>query len=196
VAYLTHSQYGRNGNEITSNIGNYTTGNASIGSAGQTQSAYNTEKGMLASTSGNIYGIYDLSGAAQEKTAAWDTESTSSNIEDYGSSFASKKGESTKYATAYHNRTNSAIPTSENCILGDATYEVNVKSGGSRYAWFSDSSYCAYSSAPFFSRGWSLHDHTEGVFVSEGNSGDEGVYLATIGYDSFRVVMPRRRGTR
>ena len=76
VAYLTNSKYGRNGTEITiNNSSDYITGNAgnsiSAGSAAGTTNAYNTAAGQLASTTGNIYGIYDMSGGGYEYTAAF-----------------------------------------------------------------------------------------------------------------------------
>lgn len=75
VAYLTHSRYGRNGEEVTiNNSSSYITGNAgntvsAEGARGVTN-AYNTDKGVLASTTGNVYGIYDMSGGADELVAA------------------------------------------------------------------------------------------------------------------------------
>jgi len=190
VAYLTHSQYGRNGNEITiNNSSSYITGNAGGSvSAGETSgitNEYNTTAGMLASTTGNITGIYDLSGGAFEYTAAWDTNSTSSNISSYGSSFASQGGTSTKYATAYHNGTTSYEPTSSRCILGDATYEVNVNPGSASRAWFNDYSYCVYSAVPFFERGGYYGASTyAGVFYSNDTYANSDTYI------SFRVVVP------
>jgi len=189
VAYLTHSSYGRNENEITiNNNQNYLTGNAGdtvSATSSETTHPYNIEKGMLASTSGNIYGIYDMSGGTYEYIATWDTESTSSDINNVGSSFASPKGESTKYATVYHNGTTSYYPTSENSILGDATYEVNVDIGNSNYAWFRDYSYCAYVEGPFFRRGGTHSNETNaGVFCSGYHHGDSDTHY------SFRVVVP------
>ena len=116
VAYLTHSQYGRNGNEITiNNNSNYITGIAgdtvTASSSSSTTNAYNTSKGMLASTTGNIYGVYDLSGGAWEYTANWDTLSSSSDIASYGKAvdgtvYFSKGGSSDRTKTAYSNGTN------------------------------------------------------------------------------------------
>lgn len=75
VAYLTHSRYGRDGEEVTiNNSSSYITGNAgntvsAEGASGVTN-AYNTDKGVLASTTGTVYGIYDMSGGADELVAA------------------------------------------------------------------------------------------------------------------------------
>ena len=78
VSCLTHSQYGRNGHEIyINNNENYVTGiagdSASANSSKGTTNQYNTEAGQMASTTGNIYGIYDLSGGTCEYVAAFDT---------------------------------------------------------------------------------------------------------------------------
>jgi len=186
VAYLTHSQYGRNGNEIAKNDSSgYYTGR-SLGSPSTESKQYSTQgtykynvvEGMLASTSGNIYGIYDTSGGLWEYTAAWDTESTNGAISSYGSSFASEKGESTKYATVYHNGTINAYPTKEKCILGDATYET--------LSWFDDKGYCVSDTKPFFIRGGFYSDTTDaGVFTSNNDDCD---YVNM--WMSFRVAAP------
>ena len=148
VSYLTYSEYGRNGIKLTiNNSSNYITGNA-----GNTIDAmpeegivneYNTEAGVLASTTGNMYGIYDMSGGANDATMAYIT-SGSDFLETYGSSFASmdysSKGDthyraiSTKYATAYPQGESTTetvgIETGYNywnTIYGDAIVEVSVE---------------------------------------------------------------------
>ncbi len=196
TAYLTHSSYGRNGNEIAKNNSSlfYTgrsSGKAAVsGSNEQGDYTYNETNGMLASTTGNIYGIYDMSGGTYEYIAAWDTKSTSSYITNYGSSFASKGGSSTKYATVYNNgmsdsETGYRNPTMEKGILGDDTYEVCVNPGNSLYAWFNDNSTVANSTKPFFIRsGESTNGSGAGVFyVSES-------YGGTANTHSYRIVLP------
>ena len=74
VAYLTHSIYGRCTDSTTctevgiNNNGSYITGyGAPAGSKyNDTNGAYNTTLGKDASTTKNIYGIYDMSGGAYE----------------------------------------------------------------------------------------------------------------------------------
>ena len=76
VAYLTQSKYGRNGNEVTiNNSSSYITGNAANSVSEEANesgitNAYNTDEGTLASTTGTVYGIYDMSGGAWEYVAA------------------------------------------------------------------------------------------------------------------------------
>ena len=104
--------------------------------------------GELGSTTGNIYGVYDMNGGAWERVAAWDTLSTSGYITSYGSSFASKNGSSTKYATAYENGTgtNNGVMAKTVCKTGDAVRETYTN--GDR-GWFNDYSYFACAPTPF-----------------------------------------------
>ena len=66
VAYLTQSKYGRNGVEImNNNSSTYMSGNAANNlsdgaNTGGVTNAYDTEKGILASTTGTVYGIFDI----------------------------------------------------------------------------------------------------------------------------------------
>ena len=75
VAYLSHSKYGTCTNGTCTEIGinnnsNFITGcGAEPGSSSSTTcNNYNTEAGMLASTTGNIYGVYDMSGGSNDYT--------------------------------------------------------------------------------------------------------------------------------
>ena len=166
VAYLTHSQYGRNRNEVTIN-NSYTTANV----------------GELGSTTGNIYGVYDMNGGAWERVAAWDTLSTSGNITSYGSSFASSGGTSTKYATAYKNGTGtySGVLAKTVCKTGDAVRETYTNSDR---GWFNDYSYFASTSHPFFVRGGNYEDgEGAGVFASSSTTGEP------YANNSFRAVL-------
>ncbi len=166
VAFLTHSQYGRNGNEVTMN-NSYTTANV----------------GELGSTTGNIYGVYDMNGGAWERVAAWDTLSTSGYITSYGSSFASKNGSSTKYATAYENGTgtNNGVMAKTVCKTGDAVRETYTN--GDR-GWFNDCSNFGCASNPFFERGGYYADgEAAGVFASYYTAGEPSAYY------SFRAVL-------
>ena len=189
VAYLTHSKYGRNANEISINnsTGFYTGRSAGVpGYDGMPTSAagtyeYNTTEGMLASTTGNIYGVYDMSGGAFEFAASFNKNYSGNYFSNYGSSFASYNGKSTKYATAY-NGTSSRIPTSNNCILGDTAYEFRVNT---YKVWFNDYAVCADSTNPFSSRGSYYGDGCNaGIFYMNEFKGE-----ATWSY-SFRVCLP------
>ena len=90
VAYLSKSRYGKQTEEIyINNSSDYITGNAgttvnAADTAGVTN-AYNTENGQKASTTGNIYGIYDISGGAWERVASY-VNNVHVNLQIYGKS--------------------------------------------------------------------------------------------------------------
>ena len=160
VAYLTESKYGRNGTEITINSNN---GYYTAGASGATPT---TNK--LQSTTGNEYGIYDLSGGAYEYVASY---YNGSNSLSNGSSFANKGGTSTKYATAYIGTT-----AKSSYKYGDATYETS--------GWNSDYAYFVRSSYPFFVRGGYCDSTSNaGVFYFFYNSGNGG------SSNGFRVCL-------
>ena len=200
VAYLTQSQYGRNGHEIDiNNSSTYITGNGggAVGGIATTQSgttnAYDTTTGAKASSTGNIYGIYDLSGGAWEYVAGFDKSGNADKVEGelYGLNMTKEAKDtdgnyiSTKYITAYNNGTsdyNSTAKLFEVGKVGDSTKEVRKKSETRN--WFSDYSYFVYSDDPFFARG--------GCY---GSGADAGVFISTYfngysnGTNSFRVVL-------
>ena len=124
VAYLTESKYGRNGTEvmINNNGETYYTG----GGPG-TEYKDNTNQ----SSTGNIYGIYDLSGNSYEYVAGY--YSVSSNF---------AEGTSDAYSTAY-----TGTEGKSNYIYGDATYETS--------GWNGDHANFVNLQYPFFRRGGS-----------------------------------------
>ena len=198
VAYLAHSQYGLNGNNIAiNNSSSYitgTSGGTSDASSSDSTYAYNDNaNGVKASTTGNVYGIYDLSGGAYEYVAAFNRNYSAGSTNYFtadsykdasGNHFASNGGSSDAYATAYSNSsaTNFGPTLYSVGITGDATKEVYK--GSSYYNWNSDYSYFVYSSSPFFIRGgyYSVTSRA-GLFYSNSRSG-----IANSNY-SFRVVL-------
>ena len=191
VAYLAHSQYGRNGHEITINNNN----NNYTGMAGDSVSArpssetnsYNTEAGGLASTTGNVYGIYDISGGSWEYVAAFNAEG-GDNLTKYGSSMLNDTKTSTKYVTAYHNTNSSSICGTADQYkigkVGDATKEVTKGNDSYGGHWFNDYSYLPGTIYPFFRRGGLYFDDIRaGIFCSIN------YYSDSVGSGSFRVVL-------
>ena len=164
VAYLTESAYGRNGTEVTiNNSSSYITGSAKTTSG--TTTDYTSTEGVLASSTGNVYGIYDLSGGAFEYIAGYYKDGSVS----YGSSFA--KGTSNEYSTAY-------IGTSASSayIYGDATMETK--------SWHSDGALFVYSASPFFGRGGHYGSGSSaGVFCYTYGNG------SSYGDSSFRLAL-------
>ena len=169
VAYLTNSKYGRctNGSctEVTvNNCNTYTTGiGANAVSAGSTSTTctnadnkYNGSKGMLASTTGNVYGVYDLSGGSWEYTAGNMSKSSGTTYTYYASSAGTNFTYSTdtsKYLIPYSYGTTYNDQTAYNRgRLGDATGEVVLTTGGSG-AWYSDYARFLNSANAWFVRG-------------------------------------------
>ncbi len=176
VAYLTNSKYGRyeaSGSCTSSECevwinpnNNYTTGCAgdSVSAADSTTcNAWNTSTGVNASTTGNIYGIYDMSGGAWEYVMGNNNKTVGSSGIDFGSI-------DSKYYDVY---TGSSI---SNGKLGDATKETQ--------GWNGDYAYFVNSSEPWFLRGGYYSDGSyAGVFYFNDYSGD------AYSYNSFRVVL-------
>ena len=161
VAYLTHSKYGRNGTEVTiNNNSNYITGNAgdTIDASSSTNiNAYNTEKGILASSTGNVYGIYDLSGGAYEYVASYYSGSTSSNLTNNGSQLVNETNR--EYVTAYD-----GTDVDTDYKQGDATKETK--------GWNGDGALFVNSSLPFFRRGGNCYSTSNaGVFLFDSSNG-------------------------
>ena len=187
VAYLSSSIYGRYTNASTciksgcevwiNNNSNYTTGCAgSSVSASQasTCNAWNTAIGVNASTTSNIYGIYDMSGGAAEYVMG--------NYNDTIGSAGFSSMPEAKYYDKYTGLNSDADFTKYH--LGDATKEtLKAKLTGGN-AWYEDYCQSVSSSYPWVNRG--------GTIDSEGGAGLfylRGLNGSSIIYNSFRVVL-------
>ncbi len=166
VAYLSHSKYGINTEVRINNNSDYLTGYsatdetdqsdypADYGTTSDLTLPYNTETGYKASTTGNITGVYDMSGGAWEYVAGYMPSSSD------GSGFsASELTTYSKYLDLYS--ANSTTNSYNNRILGDATGEMGPfyfyadKDKIKRYHnnWYGDLSYFVDSTYPWFDRG-------------------------------------------
>ncbi len=158
VAYLSHSKYGINTEVRINNNSNFLTGyaaNAKDASVSTTANQpYNTETGYLASTTGNITGIYDMSGGAWEYVAGYIDGTVGSS----GLTLTEIRETYSKYIDVY--ASDSAVTTYSKRILGDATGEMGpfYNDGNYRNNWYNDYSYFVYSSAPWFYRGGYYYD--------------------------------------
>ena len=142
VAYLAHSKYGLNGKEICINTNSsYKTGIGSGETASTTSvtDQYNTTKGVTASTTKNVYGIYDMSGGSWEYVAAcYKTENATELTANTDTTYINK------YIDVYESYSSSKF--------GDAVFETSSSSPGST-SWFSDCSNFVRASHPVFARG-------------------------------------------
>ncbi len=151
VAYLSHSKYGINKEVRINNNSNFLTGYAAntkdAGQSTTNNQPYNTETGYLASTTGNITGVYDMSGGAWEYVAGYRDGTLGSS----GLALTEIRETYSKYIDVYPS--NSALTTYSNRILGDATGEMGPFHGSYYNNWYDDYSLFAGSSSPWFYRG-------------------------------------------
>ena len=184
VTYLSHSKYGINKKIALKSANTFTTGCGpqSEGSAenGATCNAYNTALGQSASTTGNVYGIYDMRGGAYEFLMGNMVDASGAfNPSSSGFSAApdAKYYDKYSYGTTYNDRT--AYSRGK---LGDATKEMtpmSLKDWYSEYAYFPDDS------RPWFIRGGAYDDGLPtGIFGFSGGIGD-----ASDSFGSTRAVI-------
>ena len=124
-----------------------------------------TTKGVNASTTGNKYGIYDMSGGAWEYVMGVQKDANG-NVQVGSSGFSTSSLPDSKYYDLYDYQAEDGVGYTR-YHLGDATREVlkNTSSQGGN-AWWSDYSYNIYSSSPWVSRGGNYnHGTTAGVFA-------------------------------
>ena len=151
VTYLSHSKYGIN-KEIAINSANtYTTGcgpqSEGSTSSGATCNGYTTALGQSASTTGNISGVYDMSGGACEYVMGNMVNSSGA----FYSSYASFTPEpEARYYDKYSYGTSNTEYTRGK--LGDATKEMAPVSSFNT-SWYSDYAYFPNGSYPWFFRG-------------------------------------------
>ena len=169
VAYLSRSQYGKNSAVYNNPYWNDNDYNGTkyyspiTGLCGKTQNyatktyndpnvyKYNTTEGKNASTTGNVYGVYDMAGGAWEYVAAvLSSKKSSGNYYDFTNI-------DTKYYESYD--------AYDNSKYGDAVYETSMNSEGAT-SWDNDHSYFVAESYPVFFRGGHANDWSNaGVFA-------------------------------
>ena len=198
VAYLSHSKYGINAEVNINNNSSYKTGYSALPSTSQQtypgtrgdgntyNNAYNTSIGYLATTTGNISGVYDMSGGAHEYISSY----TSGYFGISGFAASTIKNYDSKYFDVYSS--SSTLTSFQYRILGDATGETgpfkNYLDGDntSRYhnSWYNDSSSFVSSNNAWLGRGGS---DGNGVLAGQFQfSSGTGGASAAVG---FRIVL-------
>ena len=165
VAYLAVSEYGKNSEVNKNNHSDYITGYSSLtseptdnpfgnhGTDSSVTTPYNTSNGYKASTTGNITGIYDMSGGGFEYMAAYsDTQLGNSGFDSNPHSI---------YGAKYFDVYPSDISTSDfnKRILGDATGELGpfyLSTSMVSSSWWTDHGNMPSNSVPWVSRGGSM----------------------------------------
>ena len=176
VAYLSKSKYGKQNEEVwINNSSSYITGSAgnsaSAGSNEGTTNDYTSTQGVKASTTGTVYGVYDMSGGAWEYVAGY-VNNGHGNLTRYGSSLvngeAKTKNMYSKAST--DNETNNYNANSSK--YGDAVYETSANGNTSNGSWYGDYSNFPYTLFSFFERGGCCSNVTHaGVFALEKHNG-------------------------
>ena len=199
VAYLSMSVYGKNGevwnNPYYNNTTNYSpiTGLCSNETDGKDKGMtditktckYNEAGGGNASTTGNVYGVYDMAGGAWEYVAGIYKGTTSDNLgnntnrsnlwDSSNSKYVDQYTETTGSQSTYYGNTNK---------YGDAVYETSSSGNSETGSWDSSGSYFPDSSYPVFGRGGHASAGSfAGVFAFSNGTGE------TIAYRSFRPVV-------
>ena len=198
VAYLSHSKYGTNKNLSPNNNISYKTGYSALPSTNQNtypgtggdgatyNSAYNTDIGYLASTTGNISGVYDMSGGAWEISSAF----IENNYGQSGFNSSIFSNYDSKYFDVYNSASNAT--TFQYRILGDALGEVGPfqyfydGDNAQRYhsSWYNGIAIFANSIQPWIYRGGSCdHGILANIFAFSSNNGNI-LQLAT-----YRIIL-------
>ncbi len=222
VAYLQHSKYGSNISIRLNNNSNYLTGYASVneptcgytndnrdcnkyGTTSDITVPYNTETGYLASTTGNITGIYDMSGGAWEYVMGVMTDSNGKPLSGRNASnhsgFIGSFGEGGSLASGYswpeekyYDKYNYGTSPSDYTRghLGDGTVEMGpfksiiYANNQTRQisSWYADNAYFVYTATPWVKRGGEYITGSEtGMFASGYDVG------SVVTNSGFRVVL-------
>ncbi len=198
ATYLSYSVYGINDEVNINNNSSFVTGYSAVegtdqssypgtyGTASNITLAYNTETGYKSSTTGNISGVYDMSGGAWEYMASY----VKDTYKDSGFDADSISSYDQKYFDIYPSDSN--VTSYNKRILGDATGEIGPfyyyqdKNGGARThnSWFGDHTYFVDASFPWFGRGG-----TYAVGVLAGQSGFDRSTGVAVDWASFRLAL-------
>ena len=187
VAYLTQSSYGRNGKEpYINNSSDFITGNSGGSTSASTSSGaryrYTTPNGQKASTTGNVSGIYDMSGGSLEYVACYVNNGDSSLTENANSLLNANSKYKDVTIMGSGNSSSSNYDANRN-IYGDAIYETS-KSYEDNNGWFYDRARYFNSANPFLMRGGYIsYGSNAGIFSFYISSGINATS------NSFRPVL-------
>ena len=188
VAYLSKSKYGKQNEEVwINNSSSYITGSAgnSASASGNTGTTtdYTSTQGVKASTTGTVYGVYDMSGGAWEYVAGY-VNNGNSSLTSYGSSLVNGDAKTKNVYSKASSDNNTNNYNANSGKYGDAVYETSANGNSSNSSWYGDYSSFPYTSLPFFIRGGIYNNGTNaGVFYFNSYNGN------SLSYGSFRPVL-------
>lgn len=150
LTYLTHSKYGLCKDNVCSNIG--------------TNKTYISGNDIKDSTTGNMYGVFDLSGSASEFVMG-----SYSNLDNQlllnGSHFGNIQIDRNEY-DLYHENT---------FILGDATREISLNNG----IWYNNYNSFVNETNNWFIRGGIGTTDNNGIFYYNATTDNNSAYITT-----------------
>ncbi len=210
IAYLSQSAYGKYGNEnyqgtekevYTNNCSNYITGIAGdavdSGPSATCNNTYETPQGQKASTTGNIYGNYDMSGGAWEYVmgilvddkglprSGTDATTNSGFNGTLGDGTTFSKGIDFPKELKYYDLYSATDITSGSSDLTKTACEGKVCYGhalSETAGWYGDWEVFVTAKNPWFVRGGWENDVTIGLFSFSWNGGG-------IGITSYRLIL-------
>ena len=183
VAYLSHSKYGKDSEIYINNNSNVITGcggnTASESSTSNCLNVYGSKSNNIynQSTTGNISGIFDMSGGSAEYVMGYTTGATTKYS---ASGFIEETFPENKYIDIYSSSINNQYSKRK---LGDATGEMGPFPDLSS-SWYGDCAYFIEANNPWMYRSGTYSNTTiAGLFFYHGFTGD------VLGDTSFRIVI-------
>lgn len=215
VAYLHHSKYGSQASLRLNNNSAYITGYAAtveptlgyskitsvegnrmestaLKMDGTYTINYLNNKSVVASTTGNYSGVYDMSGGAWEYTLGYTVAATTVGGDSGITTLYPDFFNDNNYLKYWDRYNSTAVTNYNNRILGDATGEMGEfghevdPDGNARYkaSWYKDYAFYSTSASPWFVRGGIWYHGTEsGAFAFLYGRGH------MISEVSFRIVL-------
>ena len=186
VAYLSKSKYGKNVEVWINNSSSYITGSAgnsaNAGTDVGTTNDYTSTQGVKASTTGTVYGVYDMSGGAWEYVAGY-VNNGNGNLTYYGQSLVNGDAKTKNVYSKANSDDNTNNYNQNSKKYGEAVYETSTNGSGNT-SWFDGRSSFPFAGQPFFDRGGNNGNGSSGgIFYFDYSNGTD--------YDScsFRPVL-------
>ncbi|NLL44209.1 MAG: hypothetical protein GX247_00890 [Mollicutes bacterium] len=186
VAYLSHSKYGKGDEVWINNYDAFVTGCAGNyvdeGPISQCAYKYDEPNGENASTTGNIYGVYDMSGGAYEYTMGMYRPTDSTYVKDIRSGFNAETSDGDLPESKYWDRyitTDSWTACGEKRCYGYALRETKH--------WYADTANFVNANEPWMRHGGTYsYGSIGGIFVFDDA---DGAYWSDI---TFRVTLIKK----
>ncbi len=187
VAYLSKSKYGKENEEVwINNNSSYITGSAGNSAIADTDvgttTEYTSTQGVRASTTGTVYGIYDMNGGAWEYVAGY-LDNGNISLMQQGASLVNGEAKMKNVYIRGSQDTQLDNYNANSSKYGDAMYETSSGYEIKNESWYNDFSDFPYEDGPFLKRGGGYSDYLfAGIFYFYFNSDD-------YSNDSFRPVL-------